>query len=321
MRNPRTYLLALALILAGFTLRAQHRFAEDSLYTVYQASHDRKEKVKALIELSALTARHDIALSLEYSLMALEAARDCADHNVLAHATSNLGVAYFWAGDYNRATETLLQARQISDSNHDPQQLVRILTNLGAVRFRLDDMEGALAHYAEALEVNTRLLAGGDSSFMDKMQVLYNNIGNIYMRTGEDARAMEYLEKALETAGKHHDPVNEANAANNLGKLYVDRGLFREASHYLYLGLEIREANKDRSGMARSYLNLARYQLKRGQADSARTYLEETEQLARELGARDILQEVYREKAGMLEAAGKYQAANAAWKGYYETRD
>ncbi|MBS2213475.1 tetratricopeptide repeat protein [Carboxylicivirga mesophila] len=302
------------------TTSGQDQFAVDSLLAKYRATDNVSERVTLLIKVSDMYEHIDIKKSFEYANMAYEESEKTEEHNPKANALNNLGVVFLRSGAYDKATEMFLQSKKLVQDNEDFMRLVGLELNLGAVRFHLEDYDGALAHFNEALELNSKLLADGNDVYMNQIQIFYINIGSIYMEKGNYDAAIEYFEKALVESVKNNDLVQQGIASNNLGELYLKSGASEKAIRYIRDGLDVRLADNNLLGIASSYDLLTAYYLSVNDIDSAEVANTLAIEYAERVESLNFMEKAYKHQADIYELKGNYKASNEALKQYYETK-
>ncbi|MBS2100390.1 tetratricopeptide repeat protein [Carboxylicivirga linearis] len=315
----------LSIVFISFTnstaVLSQEYFKEDSLQSVYNSSRDAQVKVNALIEMSRLYELSDIKKSLHYATQALDEALKTDNYLIKAHAYSNLGVSFMVLGSYDKATELFLEAKTLIEENDDFKRLVGVVLNVGAVRFMLEDMEGALKEFNEALDLNNRLMAQGDSVYMEQIQIFYINIGSVYMQNENYQAAIEYMNKALDASLLNKDVVQLAKATNNLGEIYLKLKDYKNARKFILEGIKYRREINDLIGIARSNVNLVDYYIAINQLDSAAIINDDAIEIGQELSALEILKDSYEQKAKIYELLNDFALANHALKDYYLIKD
>ncbi|MES2593665.1 MAG: tetratricopeptide repeat protein [Bacteroidota bacterium] len=115
------------------------------------------------------------------------------------------------------------------------------------------------------MENNIKSLKISDQSG-DKRAVSnsYNNIGNIYINTGNQEKALENYLKSLHIkqqifSESPDDIVNKkgiGNVYNNIGLIYMNTANYKKALENYMAALEIRERTGDKLGLASSYNNI-----------------------------------------------------------------
>lgn len=127
-------------------------------------------------------------------------------------------------GDVYKALQTSKSAIAASKYLKNPQKLVRSLGTCGNVLVKMDRPKEALAIYLAAAHIVE------DAAHR---AILYGSIGNIYINTGNAAKALHYHEKALEICEKNKYTTIEVSALINLGSDFYKMGDYEKALNYL----------------------------------------------------------------------------------------
>lgn len=118
---------------------------------------------------------------------------------------------------------------------------VQAYNNLGVLRMRNHDIEGAMNLYQRALDIQPGYFAA------------YANLGNIYTSRGETGRAIELMRSAIKASPDNHF------AYLNLAKLYISTGQPELAEKCLKDSLDINKRFTDaRHELGRLYLRSGR---------------------------------------------------------------
>jgi tetratricopeptide (TPR) repeat protein len=89
--------------------------------------------------------------------------------------------------------------------------------------------------------------------------VIYNSIGNIYSSKGDPKTCEEYYLKAYNKAVESNNLDALGVVCNNLGKLNLEQENYPKAIEYLNKSLETREKINDQPGIAKTYVFIALY--------------------------------------------------------------
>jgi len=250
--------LILLLFIPGF-LFSQESFVVDSLTLSLQSAKEDSTRIQSLWKLSDIFRNTNLNKSLSYADSALIIAKETDLLDFQAISYKNIGEILFKIGLDERALQNYLMCKKMLEKQKDTLRLISLNHNIGGIYYRLYDYGNALKYFKEALGACNEVLAGGDSFFAGKIQVIYNSIGSTYDLTGENELALSYYQKAEQYARKNQDYFNLGVIYNNLGKLVEELGDKDKALRYLNLSLENRQKINDKNGMARSFIFLSKY--------------------------------------------------------------
>lgn len=107
-----------------------------------------------------------------------------------------------------------------------------------------------MSYYKEALTNYLQGLAIADSlKNYEQIAFAYNNIGNLYLRSGNDSLAQVYLQKTLDLAVEENFEVLLGYAFKNLGSYYYENKDYDKALEFLNSSYDVRNKLSDYWGM------------------------------------------------------------------------
>lgn len=130
---------------------------------------------------------------------------------------------------------------------------------------------------------------------------IYQEMGQVNMRSGFDARAVEFFQRALALAT---DGELRVTLQAQIGMAYTQAGDDRGAP-YLNAALAELDPQREPNQRARALANLARFHHYRNEWSQAIAYLEEARQLADPLGNADTLALIYFSLSGAYQQLGE----------------
>ena len=112
-------------------------------------------------------------------------------------------------------------ARKVGGANS--AELMAVLNNLGALKSRMGDVNGAIQAQEEALTIAYRLYPDDNH-----MGVIENNLGSNYLKVQNFEKATQHLNRAVDMLGKLYgaDSPRLMQVTRNLAKLYTRTGQF-----------------------------------------------------------------------------------------------
>jgi CHAT domain-containing protein/Tfp pilus assembly protein PilF len=202
---------------------------------------------------------------------------------------ADLGALYFIQEDYEKAKAYSERSISIADSVKPDSQpaawpddfgRARALQTLGEIDSRSGAHERAVQKLQESLALYERL-GRGNSSYDLYIVRIYSALGREYPETGESARALLYLGKALEIANVQSDTNMIASLHNDIGYLYLEQEDYAQANTQFSDSLKIYLALKNQREEARVLLNLGVVEQRRANYEEALRYFRMSLQAAR----------------------------------------
>jgi tetratricopeptide (TPR) repeat protein len=163
--------------------------------------------------------------SLEYYLISLRIYDKLKNKDGVATTKSNIGTIYSMKKDYGQAMKYFEEANQQFTELGDQPKIIGSMNNLGNLHSDLQLYEQALKYFSQASQLSEK--AG--KIYSDPL----NNIGNLYFKQGNYQRAVDYYERALKLARKENNQLTMLNILTNMGEVYARAGQGAKAQLYL----------------------------------------------------------------------------------------
>lgn len=206
-------------------------------------------------------------------------------------ALYNLGIVYYYLGDYTMALEYVLNCLNSGMEVNEVDANAQYLNALGEIYRQMGDYDLALKNLFRALEI----LSISVSNERLKGQCL-QNIGSVYLSSKEYDSSLEYYLRALDLYQKEGFLEFEALTLNNLGALYGTIEQYHLAIEHLTKAVgihkKIGELNKDI--LANTFTNLAEAYFRIGKHDLAIHHWMEGLSIAEPIGAKHRLFEIHK---------------------------
>ena len=186
------------------------------------------------------------------------------------------------------------------------------LINLGAGRFDLNDMAGAIQLWQEAAAIAVKI------GHKQREAVLHNNIGSLHEAQGRPEEAEARYRQSLDLRRQIDDRSGQANALHNLGRLAANNDDPWTARQHLEEALRLFVQTEEPASEAHVRSSLARLLANMGEADHARSEAQASLALALKLDSRaEILMSLLtvallHEHAGELPRAAELAAEVAS---------
>jgi len=240
-----------------------------------------------------------------------ERARQCwkrlGNDEQLLLTMNNLGVLYYWQGDYNQAESVLQQALERVNRlpNPRPEEYVRV--SIADVKRDKGEYERALEMYVSALEI---------AQTMDEALIcifILDSIANTYRLMGDMSNCEAWAQRASAAAEERAGLLELGICSTTLGLIQRDRGQQKEAVSSLERAVQLLKESDSKRELAKAYFYLAEVYFSLKRKRLALECLESAARLVQELGYDHFLHlEVAR-----VPLLVQYAAANKLADGYY----
>jgi CHAT domain-containing protein len=160
------------------------------------------------------------------------------DDEIHAKCLFNLGLAYYYLGDYRRMEQYTLESLEIDKKLYGESSpvLLKDLSTLVSAYFGLNEYNKAISYGNSAL----KLINGDNENYSADIAILYINIGACYARLSDYSKAVLYLERAESIYKESSLAVddNYINLLNTLAVTYFFLGMNDKSDIYFRKGIE-----------------------------------------------------------------------------------
>lgn len=333
---------------------AQQEALIDSLKNHLNEAND-SLRVKILGDLCWYLKFSEPEASLGYGQQAIASAKRINSIPMLAQAHSDLGTVYYLMSQYHEAGYHYDSSLNYYTVLKDTIGIAKMITRKGGIDENLGRLAGALEMFLRSLELNQKI--GYDQAISYDL----NNVATIYQKQSQFEKALEYFLRSLEIKERLNDKYEISGTLLNIGAIYHGIGDFplaidylersiemcREVEHDEYLAaaleqygillnslkrpedalpllnesLALRERAQNQIGICGSHLGLGVSYRDVKNFRSAEIHFKKALSIAKELGAREHIQNTYLAMAEMFATQGNYPAAYNNSLLYAEAKD
>jgi len=228
--------------------------------------------------------RGDYTLGLDYFITALRIREEENDQLNVSHTLNNISRLFIYQKDFDKALEYSQKSMEVLQKVDEPRAFGTAHISIGSIYLSKNDnaqatkmfMEAkaifaksnlkveegwALMKIANALESEGKFEEALESCFSAMNLVdlkkdlftaieMYETIGTIYSKMGDEKKASSYLHDAIRLADQGNDSNGRMSARLNLSKMFKKFKQYDSALHYneAYLALHGEIFNSERSG-------------------------------------------------------------------------
>lgn len=253
----------LVTILFSVVVNAQERELDSLLTLLDNHQHQDTLKVNILNQIPQYYTVTDISKSETYIKEAIAISEHINYTEGLAEAYMKYGVLNVQQGNYNKALESALHAKQLQDSLQDKEGLIYTNSTIAQVYTHLNKPEKAVEIQLENLS-----FFKNDSLNLNKARIhfyLATAYDNIYDYTN----AKDHYKKAKHIANKNSFLTGVHIANSSLGIIARQEGDYKESINYLESALAFYKSNNQTANIAHTNLELAKSYNEIGQTDKA----------------------------------------------------
>ena len=339
--NSFFYFLVLYFMLHISFAQDQHRI--DSLKQLLEVEKTDTSRIDILLKISDSYLGNDPEQAQKYGDKSLELSRSIDSKRHVCESLFAIGIAVDEMGDYERALEIYDRALKIAGEFGYTRTKAFVLNSIGTIHYYKGNYEIAINYFMSSLKTAEK------RGYKKLTANCFNNLGNIFSKRENVQDAIEYFNKsreimkelgneyavavvsinianiyankgALDTALTYYidardilESVSEKYALaiviGNIGNIYGDLNNLDKALEYYKKSLHIQEDINEFRGMALSCYNLCAIYREAGNNDKADEYLQRGLILARQVGAKPIIQDIYIEISDIYDSKQDYKNA------------
>ncbi|MBL7835376.1 MAG: sensor histidine kinase [Cyclobacteriaceae bacterium] len=189
------------------------------------------------------------------------------DKSGVASTSMKIGAAWFKLGNYEKSLASQMKALSLYEQLKTDFGVALALNNVAAVFEMQKQYNKAREYYFKAVGIHTR-----NKDSIQAAQVLIN-IGNIHYRENHFDSAARYWKQALRKMPAGKVPQYESIAYNNLAEHFTVTGKYDSALLLIDRAIALRKATGDYQGLTSSMSNLGRiYALQKKYSLAEKTY-------------------------------------------------
>ncbi|MGK7883108.1 MAG: tetratricopeptide repeat protein [Crocosphaera sp.] len=185
-----------------------------------------------------------------FNQQALDISKEIGDRQAEGNSLVSLGNAYISLGEYQKAITYHQKALDIFGEIGDRQGEENSLVNLGIAYDSLEEYQKAITYYQQALDISKEI------GYKQGEGNSLGNLGIAYRSLGEYQKAIIYHQRALDIKKEIGYRLGEGISLSNLGSAYIFLGQYKEAINYNQQALDIFRETGNKLEEAMTLLNL-----------------------------------------------------------------
>lgn len=245
----------------------------------------------------------------------LELARRIKYSDGEAKSLTNLGLAYYLRGKYDKSTENYLGAIGIYENQKNFHMLAETYGEYG-YQLKRRDMNKAVFYMRKAIYT----AEAENLKPLDKSK-LYDNYGVLKEMQNDLDSAMFFYIKALKIKREISDPIAIPYSLNNIAGLKILQKKYNDALRYLKLSDGYRKNEAGDYGRSENYMLYGDLYSQRGDVDLAIISYEKCLELSKKLDNKYQIQESYRNLTELYKKRKDYPKALSNIENYEVYKD
>ncbi len=320
-------IVVLLLLLQIYSNTYSQQYKIDSLLKVNKTTRIDTVKIKTLLSLTDLYSFQNPDSAILFAKRAKQLARKIHNQKYIAHASTELGWAYYVSGNYNSALENFLEAHKIYEASQDWKNISTTLGNIASVYLNQKDYKKARDNYSKALTIDKKI---GNQKWIASD---ISNLGIIYFTEGNYNKALEFYNKALKINSEISNNRDISMNLGNIGNVYHKLGddslnnikksdsLYKIALGYYFEAIKIDEKLDRKLGIAIKLGNIGELYFKMKNYQEAEKYTKRAIIISNNIGASDIVDNWHKNLSELYEQTNNPIKALFHFKKYKAIKD
>jgi tetratricopeptide (TPR) repeat protein len=267
--RPGFFLAVFLATLVCCEVRAQNREA-DSLQAVLDAGvADPQEKCKLLLRIARAYEYDEYTLSLKYANEALALAHQYRLQKVVTSSLIQLGITHMYMGGYEQAFTHFEKADSIWKASAMETDRQTSLNNLAGLYMLNGDLKKARALFNESMTIAMKQEKKNWEAIAD----LYSNIGMLKIDQTEYDSSLFFFMKALAIADTLSYPALQVRTVGEIGGIYSRLNEYAKAKEYFTRFLTLAQQQKNKYYECLAYNHLGSVEQHVNKEQMKRNYL------------------------------------------------
>lgn len=239
----------------------------------------------------------------EYAPRVLDYSHALQNMEIRVKALNALAISNAIKGDYKKAFELLIEAKEQSEAIGFDKNVAKCLTNLGNIYSSLYNYDEAIKYLLKVIEKYKHVVDGYT------LGIIYFNLGGGFFVKEDDLQAMRYFEKALQIAKEVEFYRLEGRSLYEIGRIYLRQDNIEEALVYLKKAEKLHQLRSIRHGQEVSFVNLGVVYFRQEKYEKALQYTLEGIEICKKVRNNKTLIRGYRTLADIYKAMGNFEKA------------
>ncbi|MEP6949888.1 MAG: ATP-binding protein [Ginsengibacter sp.] len=323
-----------------------HSYAQNIPYSLlHKLNYATNDSIKArtLLDIGEAIEVTSPQKSLQYYQQALEISKKNKNNRLMLSSMVDVGISYIESNELDKALNSFADAIPVAKEINDTGKIAAVLGDIGNVYLHKKNPVRAIEYYLQSARLLERCndqkklpvlysnlcsLLDGQSEFdqsiqmgnkalelaqknNDKTTVVYAlvNLSVTYGHLNQLEKQFEILQKALPLAKDNNDLEQLGDIYNNLGGYYYDKKQYRKSLDNYMQSYSYSQQMGNHYHICAACSHLALLYLKLNMPGKAIQFIMQAESLAKEVGSRADLKEIYLTRAEIEENRGNYKQA------------
>ena len=239
---------------------------------------------------------------------ALKIVEELKNKRAMPFLLGNIGFVYNNQGNYPKALDYHLKALKVAEEIGNKRGIASILSNIGEAYFNQADYRKSLDYFFKSLKIAEKI--GNQYN----LSTALCNIGEVYLIQKNYPKACDYYLKGLKAAQELGDKNIIAIAFSMLGGVFDEQKDYSKALDYYFKALNMAEKGGDKNIIANTQSFIGSLYLKIGKFKESEQYLKSAIAMDDSIGASDGLRQTEKSLSELYDTIGRYKEALIFYK-------
>jgi len=264
---------------------------------------DAKINVSSILDEAYACRVNNLSESTILAEKALAISNELNDKSLIAQSLNLLALFSMIRGEYDRSVTMSQQCIKYFEDLQDDKGIADAKYNIAGAYYKTNNFHLGLTYLIDCLVIYRKFDDYHNQARVEK------SLGTIYEYFGDERKAIQSYENAIEAARKAGDAALESNAYNPLSGIYLKQGKIEKAAEIIEHAIAMKKQTGDTRGLAFSIYGRAKIYTKTKQYDKAEQDFNEAIAIHKQMGERLGLGMAYYKISVLYVEMGRFNEA------------
>jgi signal transduction histidine kinase/CheY-like chemotaxis protein len=266
-------------------------------------SQDVRINISSLLNDAYACRGNNLAQSTAFTEKALALSNEVNDKSLITQSLNQLALFAMIRGEYDSCVAMSLECIKHFEELQDEKGIANAKYNIAGAYYKTNNFHLGLTYLIDCLVIYRKFNDYHNQARVEK------SLGTIYEYFGDEKKAIQSYEDAIEAARKAGDAALESNAYNPLSGIYLKQGKIEKATEIIDHAIAMKQQTGDTRGLAFSIYGRGKVYTKIGEFDKAEADFNEAIAIHKQMGERLGLGMAYYKISALYLEMGRLDAA------------
>jgi len=241
---------------------------------------DVRLNVSSILDEAYACRVHDLAQSTELAEKALALSNEISEKSLVAKSLNLLALFAMIRGEYDSCVAMSQECIKHYGELQDEKGIADAKYNIAGAYYKTNNFHLGLTYLIDCLVIYRKFNDYHNQARVEK------SLGTIYEYFGDEKKAIQSYEDAIEAARKAGDAALESNAYNPLSGIYLKQGKIEKATEIIEHAIAMKKQTGDIRGLAFSIYGRGKIYTRLGMFDKAEADFNDAISIHKQMGER-----------------------------------